>query len=109
MFTQEGELAFPVTQGCGADEVSFTRVPEPGAEGNEPDDAVTITVVPDVPPVDVVALRKDLDALQATVADLRKELDAVPIPKLRDRIAQLEDRVAALEAELGIASPTPGG
>jgi len=109
VFTEQGQLAFPVTQGCGADEVSFTRVPDPGQEGKDPEDAATIDVVAEPPAIDLAALKTTVDELGTQVTDLKTKLDDVPIDKLRDRIGALEDRVAELEALLSVASPSPGG
>jgi len=107
VFTEEGEIAFPVTQGCGTEEVTFAQVPEPDAEGKNPADAVTIDVVPVPAEVDVVALQEGVEALRTTVEALRTELDEVPIARLRERIGALEDRVAELETALGVDSPDP--
>ena len=111
VFTEEGQVAFPVLQGCGTDEVLFDQVPADG-EPLTDDDAVTVTVVPEPPSVDVVALRDALDQLKATVAELRTEVDDARLPRVAERLETLAQRVRVLEKAAGIEpepSPSPRG
>jgi uncharacterized protein YcnI len=87
------ELAFPVTQRCGDQEVSWTEVPEEGQERGELSfPAPVLTVVEATPPVDVVALQETVDELSAR-AD-----------RLSQRVSELEE---ALEARMESPSPEP--
>jgi uncharacterized protein YcnI len=87
------ELAFPVTQRCGTEEVAWTEILE---EGQEPGDlslpAPVLSVVEATPSVDVVALQETVDELSARAERLSR------------RVSELE---AALEERLPSPSPEP--
>jgi uncharacterized protein YcnI len=112
VFTEEGRLAFPVTQGCGLEEVAYTEIPP---DGEEPADvetaALLIDVVPAPPDVDVVALDSSVEELRETIREIRRELDDIAIVRLRERVRELEDRIDALESVVPTpaASPRDGG
>ena len=83
VFTEPGQVAFPVTQGCATDEVVYDRIPADGDAQTE-SDAVTVTVDADGPAVDVVALRDGLDELTTTVEDLRTQIDDARLPRVAE-------------------------
>jgi uncharacterized protein YcnI len=110
VFTEEGVVAFPMIQGCGAQDVEFTVIADEGEEPDPGSGAPQVTVVAPEPDVDLAALSASVDELRETVRGLRSELDEVPIPRLRDRIGELEGRVDDLAAGLEgrpRRSPTP--
>jgi periplasmic copper chaperone A len=90
------ELAFPVTQLCGSEELAWTEVPE---EGQDPADlafpAPVVTVAAPGPSVDLAALQETVEAIDAQAK------------RLATRVNALEEKVQALEARLGSPSPEP--
>ncbi len=105
VFTEPGQVAFPVTQGCATDEVVYDRIPAEG-EAQTENDAVTVTVEADGPAVDMVALRDGLAELTTTVDDLRAQIGESDLTKVADRLDRLAGRIKALEQAAGV-KPQP--
>jgi periplasmic copper chaperone A len=104
--TQE-ELAIPVTQGCGTVEQAWVEVPDDDQDRDELEwPAPTVDVV-EPPGTQIAALQAAIDALRSDLDQLASEVSAIgsrvedlPGPALRQRVADAEDRLDAIEAML---------
>jgi uncharacterized protein YcnI len=116
VFTESAdELAIPVIQGCETVEQAWVEVPQDGEDRSDlPFPAPVVSVV-DPPDTDISGLQRDLRQLRGELDDLRTEFDGlrlgeIPGDRLRERVGDLDRRLAQIEEELeqddGTAEPS---
>jgi uncharacterized protein YcnI len=109
----EGEVAFPARQGCGLTESIWD------GDADSENVAPSVIVGPEINVREEVQLAEDLETLRIDVAALKDELEGVDPSNVRNRVADLEeklpdhvdrmsrlsDRIKALEDALAAQSP----
>jgi uncharacterized protein YcnI len=101
VFRTTGDVLFPVIQGCGATEVSYSETVPEGTDPTEVDlRAPALVVIEPVEPVDVVALQATVDEIQAELDGIRTQAGDVRVPALRDQVEQLQQAVDRLRERL---------
>jgi len=93
-------LPFPVIEGCGPEEQTWTEVAGDGQDRSELDAPAPVVAVVPEPTTDLETLQAAVDDLGGRVDQLGSRLDEAPGPALRERVTELRERLEAIETLL---------
>jgi uncharacterized protein YcnI len=93
-------LPFAVIEGCGPEEQTWTEVADDGQDRSDlAAPAPVVNVIPE-PTIDLPTLQAAVDDLRGQLDQLRGQVEEAPGPALRDRVAELQERLEAIETQL---------
>jgi uncharacterized protein YcnI len=101
VFTETREaLPFPVIEGCGPEEQTWTEVADDGQDRSDLEAPAPVVDVIPQPTTDLPTLQAAVDDLRGQVDQLRGQVEEAPGPALRERVAELQERLEAIETQL---------